>query len=99
MMNKILSFNEGKVKRSQDSRDWTTLDALKSLVRDIELGNIRPVQIAVHFWELIDHDDFEGGKTHGYTIAGLTYPEHIALLNVALRNSLNEWVGSPDSEE
>ena len=80
-----------RAEKMQDCREWSPLDALLSLVDEIKRGEARPVNIVVHWFE--DDPDNKGGKIHHWTASGVTFPEHIALLNVALGSILEKWRG------
>ncbi len=82
----IVHFAEAKADRSGDSRDWSPLDMLKSLVRDVEEGRVKTNQICVHFW--VNED---GGRVHHNSVAGMTFPDHVALLTVALHECVDNW--------
>ena len=71
----------------QDSRLWTAKDAIEDLLADVIAGKINPTQLAIHYFEGTP----ETGLKHHYQAAGLTYPNHIALLNVALDRMLRDW--------
>ena len=87
-MSEIVNF-ERKPETITNSNDWKPLDALKSLVKAIEDGEADPNQLAVIYW----HGDEEQGRDMGYYVAGLSFPEYVALLNVALHRALDEWRG------
>lgn len=84
-----ISLNEKRAEREHDSRKWTPLDMARALLRDIEGGEINPKYIAVHYLE--EEDDHR--LRHGYYAAGVTFFDHISLLNVALRRTLDSWMG------
>ena len=42
---------------------------------------------AIHMWERRE----DGGREHSSIIAGLNYPEHIALLTCALHGTIERW--------
>ncbi len=83
----IVHFAEAKADRSGDSRDWTAIDMLKSIVRDIEKGRVSTDQICVHYWETNE----DGGRIHHNSVAGMTFPDHVALLTVALHECVEGW--------
>lgn len=70
-----------------DSREWTCLDALEDTINLIKSGEYNPSSLCIHFWE--KHED--GTRTHHYQVAGLTFPEHIALLATAQHRVITEW--------
>lgn len=76
-----------RAEKRQDSRLWTAEDALEDLLARIRAGEIKPTWLAIHYME----GSPETGQEHHYQVAGLTYPQHIALLNVALDRVLREW--------
>lgn len=69
-----------------DSREWTCVDALEDMIIRIKSGEIVPSGMAIHFWE-----KSEDGRTHHYQVAGLTFPEHIALLTIGKKRIVDEW--------
>ena len=71
-----------------DCREWTPLDALEDLVRAIKNKEADPSEIVIHWFE----DQKNGSRKHGYQCAGVTYSSHIALLNVALKCVLEDWM-------
>lgn len=74
--------------KKQDCREWTPLDALEHLVREIKAGTVSPTELTVHWFE----DQKNGSRKHGYQCAGVTYSSHISLLNVALKCVLEDWM-------
>lgn len=75
-----------RAKKKQDSREWSCLDALEDAIQRIKSGEIKPMGMAIHFWEKDDD-----GRTHHYQVAGLTFPEHIALLSLAEHRVITDW--------
>ena len=75
-----------RAEKKEDCREWTPLDALEDLVKDIKDGKCKPTQLIVHMFE--EHDN---GKDHSYVAAGIAIPEHIALLQVAMASVLELW--------
>lgn len=87
MTAEIKSLSSARAAKTNDCFDWTPLDALKDLVKGIEDGKINPSNLVVHYFEA----DKDGGRRHHYQAAGLTFPDHIALLHVAMDRALREW--------
>lgn len=71
-----------------DSRLWTPLDALKELVRAIEAGEENPEGLVIHWWE-----EKRGERDYRYLASKVTFPDHLALLDVAHNQVLKEWSG------
>lgn len=67
---------------------WSAEDALEACLRDIRSGDLKPEQLVIHL--LVPND--EGGRRHHYFAAGVTFEQHIALLNVGLRRTMDEWL-------
>ena len=76
-----------RAERARDSRLWGAEDALEDLLDQIRTGEVKPTWLAVHYME----GDPSEGMEHRYSAAGLTYPHHIALLNIALDRVMKEW--------
>lgn len=70
-----------------DSRLWSAADALEDLLSDVRSGKVNPTQLAIHYFEGTP----ETGLEHHYAVSGLTYPNHIALLTIALQRMVGEW--------
>ena len=85
----VISLGEIRAHQKDDAREWTALEALRSLIRRIEAGEINPVGITTWYW------DAAGGpqppKVLRYTAAGLTHEQHVALLAMAQRDALARW--------
>ena len=85
----IKSFAEAKANKNRDSCAWTPLECLKALMRDIEAGEVKPEKLCVHFFE---EPNEETGRTHhGFYASGLSFPDHISLLHVAMARTLEDW--------
>jgi len=76
-----------RAEKNQDCREWSALDALEDLMQDIKAGKYNPSSLCIHFWEKNE----DGSRTHHYQVAGLTFPEHIALLATAQHRVITEW--------
>lgn len=86
-MSDPISLAEARAVNAEDAKLWSPLDALKALIRDIEAGEVSPTWIAVHWLERQ-----EGGNlNYGYSIAGMSRAEHIALLSIAQANAIEGW--------
>lgn len=72
----------------QDCTEWTALDAAEDLVRAIKAGEINPKELIIHFFEPKE----DGGSKHGFQCAGVKVTTHIALLNVALKSVIEDWM-------
>ena len=70
-----------------DSTLWIPENALRDLLKRIETGEAKPTALAVHYYERT----LTGGRIHRWHASGLTYPEHIALLQVATFESIRDW--------
>lgn len=92
-MTKITNLNAERAHREGDSRLWSPIDMVEQLLADLKSGEINPEEIIVHFFEPSDPKKPEGKKRHGYAVAGVTYPSHIALLTVAKTRVVADWLG------
>lgn len=85
----VESLAEARALKENDSRLWTALDALKSVVRDIENGTEpMPEALAIHWYEPLP----DGGKRHRFCVAGLRFPDHIALLEIGKQRCISDWL-------
>ena len=69
-----------------DSREWSAKDALEDTIKEIE-G--KEVELAIHWWVIRP----DGTRDHHYAIAGLTFPVHIALLEISKTSVIEQWRG------
>ncbi len=83
-----VSLAEVRATKAADARLWSPLDCLRAVIRDIESGEIAPEQISVQFMER--KKDGEGRWYSGYC-AGVTFPEHIVLLEMAKDRVKQLW--------
>lgn len=83
----VKNLNKKRAEKAGDSRLWTPIDCLEDLVEKIKSREVVPSQLVIHFFENREN----GGKTHHYMASGVTFPEHIALLNIALTRIIEEW--------
>lgn len=83
----IENLNEARAHKEKDCRLWSPLEALEALVRDIKSGELNPSQLVVH--HLTENED--KSQSLGYVAAGVTLPDHIALLRVAETRLINDW--------
>ena len=81
-------FRRRKADKLGDSRQWTAEDLLSDMLARLRKGEIAPEQLVVHWFERAA----SGGLGHHYGCAGVTYPDHLSLLEVAKHRLLNEWV-------
>lgn len=77
-----------KAEKNNDSRLWSTEDALEDVLQRLRAGQIKPDQLAIHWFENLPG----GGYRHGYTVAGVTFQQHMALLHVGLDRTMKAWV-------
>ncbi len=83
----IISLGEVRAHQNCDARHWTPLEALKSLVRQIEAGELNPCAVSAWYWD--SHKD--GSTSLHYAAAGLTYEQHIAMLSLAHHKTVADW--------
>lgn len=86
MSDEPINLAEARAVKAQDSKLWTPADALRSVLRDIESGKIKPDSIAM--WYTVPSED--GGQMMHYCVSGLDRRDHVYLLNHALRRVLND---------
>lgn len=83
----IVRLNAARASKHGDSRLWTPRDALEDLLYRIDNSEVLPTQIAIHYFVPLT----AGGRQHGYCVAGITVPEHVALLAVAQYRVIEDW--------
>ena len=44
-MSDPVSFNEARATKEQDARLWTPLECIKAILRDLETGELKPVDV------------------------------------------------------
>ena len=88
-MANVSNLNEERAMRSGDSKDWTAEDALRAALRDLEDGTIKPSRLVIHYLEPCDDDT---GKEHGFYVAGASFDEHVALLELAKTLTIRRWL-------
>ena len=74
-----------RAERSNDCRLWSAEDCLEDALKEVK-G--KKVHMAIHWFEI----DEDGGRVHHFAASNVTYPEHIALLNIALRDCIDNWI-------
>lgn len=79
-MGKRLSLSKARAIRDGDSRKWTAEELLLDLVEQIRRGEIKPKQIAVHWFEKADSESSIGA--HDYIVAQCNISEHILLMEI-----------------
>lgn len=78
-----------RAERNSDSRLWSAEDALEDLLGRIRSGKVKPCWLAIHYME---GDPEKTGMEHGYVVSGVTYPHHLALLQVGIQHLMKEWL-------
>lgn len=82
-----ISLAEVRAVKAQDSRLWSPRDALASVLRAIDSGEIAPTAISIDYYE----DTPDGDLSHHYTVSNLTREQRIAMLVLAQQRALEEW--------
>ena len=77
-MTEPINFSEEKMKRSGDGRDWTPLDTLKALVRDIEAGD-EPMPTLMYVCMQTDSPGTNNSRVH-FACSGGSKTEMLGLL-------------------
>jgi hypothetical protein len=83
----VANLNEERAVRASDSKLWSPKDALEAALRDIEDGTIKPTRMVIHLLEPCEDD---GHELHHY-VAGASFDEHIALLELAKAATIDRW--------
>lgn len=81
------SLAEHRALKAEDCTLWSPADALRSLLRRIEAGEVSPDRLAIHYVE----PDADGGQTHHHVVANLTYETHLCLLVIGQHQLLESW--------
>lgn len=76
-----------RAEREDDSKLWKPVDALEDVLASVKSGERKPTQLIIWYVE-----DGEQKMTVNYCVAGVTREEHIALLALAQRNMLDDWL-------
>lgn len=88
-MTEPVNLNEKRAELAGDNRLWTPEDCLKAALRDLQAGKIDPKQLFIYYYE-----ELPGGrKKLRYYAAGLTYPDHLAMLEFGKHCLIREWCG------
>jgi len=82
----VTNLNTARAIKSNDARNLEPLELLKYLVAEIEAGRMTATKLCCH-WTEGDEEHFRRGAAY----AGLDRMQAIALLNVALMDSLDAW--------
>lgn len=91
-MANVANLNEERAYRASDSKLWTPEDALRAALRDIEDGTIKPTRMVIHLLEPLEDEAGEpdGHELHHY-VAGASFDEHVALLELAKAATIDRW--------
>ena len=89
MAKKVSSFAKARAIRNQDSRLWTPEDLLVDLLEQIRSGQVKPNQLAVHWFE--KNEDKNKVGDHIFLVANCNFYEHVTMLNVALAQAMGHW--------
>lgn len=81
-------FSKRRAEKIGDNRLWSPKDALEDAIAAIKDVDPDKVCIAVHWFEKQE----DGSRRHHYSAANCTFPEHMALLEVALKKVIDDWV-------
>ena len=75
--------------KKSDCTLWSVRDCLQAMIDDIDSGEINPESIAIHYYERTEHDRLKPC----FYISNLGFPEHIALLHIAIDDTAARWRG------
>lgn len=84
----VVNLNEERALRADDCKLWSAEECVAALLRDIRSGTLRPEQLIIHMCCPLPN----GGLSHHYQCAGVSLPEHIALLALAQKFALDRWL-------
>lgn len=87
-MKDLINLNEKRAHKEKDSKLWTPRDCALAVLRDIENGEIKPKQLAIHYYEELP----DGGRKHHYYVAGVSVEEHISMLEFAKHRVIHDWL-------
>jgi hypothetical protein len=90
----VANLNEERAYRANDSKLWSPKDALEAALRDIEDGTIKPTRMVIHLLEpsVDEHGEPEEGSTLLHYVAGASFDEHVALLELAKHITIKRWL-------
>lgn len=82
----ITNLNTARAIKSNDARNLTPLELLRYLATEMEAGRLKATKLCCH-WTEGEEEQFRRGAAY----AGIDRMQAIALLNVALIDSLDAW--------
>lgn len=85
----MLSFAEARAKAAGDATMWEARDALQSLLRRIDAGEIKADRLVIHYRE----PQPDGSFRQFHCVAGVDFESHLAMLVLAQAMLLEEWRG------
>lgn len=80
-------FAKRRAEKFNDSSLWSAEDALDDAKERTKGKN---VMLVVHWWEI----DEDNRRAHNFSAHNLTHAEHIALLEVAKIEAIDDWFDS-----
>lgn len=88
-MSNVTSIGRRRAERASDSTLWTAEEMLMAALDDIRSGRINPDGISLHYF------DKTGEQTEipSFYASNLSYERHVALLRIAERRVLDDWLG------
>lgn len=86
-MTEPINFAAARAEKHSDGAMWTPRDCLAQLLADIDAGDTDPTKISIHMVTQNANGDW---KLNFYQ-AGLSRPEHVALLTLALHDTVESW--------
>lgn len=75
-----------RAEKKHDCREWDATDALEDALLALK-GNKNKIKIMIHWWEVQE----DGTQDHYARLANLTAAEHIALLEMAKAQAMDDW--------
>lgn len=79
-----------KAEKAGDCKLWSAQDALEDTLERLKKGEIDPQQLVI---VMLDHPDVNEDRRFRFVASGVSVAEHIALLNAALKDVMDEWMG------
>lgn len=76
-----------RAERKDDAKLWKPIDALEDVLASLKSGERTPSQLVIWYME-----ETPEKMTVNYCVAGVTRQEHVALLALAQRQMLEDWI-------
>jgi hypothetical protein len=90
MTKRVSRIATARAQKANDSRKWTPKELLEELLDQIKNGDVKPRQIAVHWFEDAGEDNV---GAHRFLAANSTWMDHLALLEVGMADMIDRLRG------